>query len=134
MHFYESNICMAVLGEVCYDPSLTFPFTHLGLQSYWLSSSFRALNEEHLVFGVMKDNHRQPTGIQIHSSRTGEVSADELGTSGEWKCICAVMSACVYFVCVYVKIFRYTEFFLLFIYLHTQNSVVDTINTLYLCT
>ncbi|XP_013766131.1 uncharacterized protein zbbx isoform X3 [Pundamilia nyererei] len=52
-----------------------------GLQSYGLSSSFRALNEEHLVFGVMKDNHRQPTGIQIHSSRTGEVSADELGTS-----------------------------------------------------
>ncbi|CAI5694213.1 unnamed protein product [Oreochromis niloticus] len=52
-----------------------------GLQSYGLSSSFRALNEEHLVFGVMKDNHRQPTGIQIHSSRTGEVSADELGTA-----------------------------------------------------
>lgn len=67
----------------------------------------------------MKDNHRQPTGIKIHSSRTGEVSADELGTAGEWKFICAVMSACVYFVCVYVKIFRYTEFFLFFIYLHT---------------
>lgn len=120
MHFYESNICMAVLGEVCYDPSLTFLFTHLGLQSYGLSSSFRALNEDHLVFGVMKDNHSQPTGIQTHSSRTGEVSSDELGTSGEWKCICAVMSACVYFVCLCEDFQVHRVFFAFYLFTHTE--------------
>uniref|UniRef100_UPI0037E8D1FC uncharacterized protein zbbx n=1 Tax=Semicossyphus pulcher TaxID=241346 RepID=UPI0037E8D1FC len=49
------------------------------------SSSLTPNTEEHLLIRLMKDNHTQPTGIQIHSTtptRRGEISANELGTSG----------------------------------------------------
>ncbi|XP_030600874.1 uncharacterized protein zbbx isoform X5 [Archocentrus centrarchus] len=52
-----------------------------GSEGYRLSSRLGAFKKEHLVSRMMKGNHRQPTGIQIHSSRTREVSANELGTS-----------------------------------------------------
>ncbi|XP_044059693.1 uncharacterized protein zbbx isoform X2 [Siniperca chuatsi] len=56
-----------------------------GSEDYGPSSSLVAYTEENLIFRMMKDNHTQPTGIQIHSTTPigrGEISANELGTSG----------------------------------------------------
>ncbi|KAL7400444.1 hypothetical protein ABVT39_012366 [Epinephelus coioides] len=61
----------------CSDPT--------GSEAFGRSSSRGTYAEEHLVFRMMKDNHMQPSGIQIHSTRPtrrGEISANELGTSG----------------------------------------------------
>ncbi|XP_035536391.1 uncharacterized protein LOC118342067 isoform X2 [Morone saxatilis] len=65
----------------------TFPYDSdpTGPEGYEPSSSLSICTEEHLVFKMMKDNHTQPTGIQIHSTeptRRGEISGNELGTSG----------------------------------------------------
>uniref|UniRef100_A0A4W6E9B8 B box-type domain-containing protein n=1 Tax=Lates calcarifer TaxID=8187 RepID=A0A4W6E9B8_LATCA len=56
-----------------------------GSESQGPSSSLSPDTEKHLVFRLMKDNHLQPSGIQIRSTtptRRGEISANELGTSG----------------------------------------------------
>ncbi|XP_051252805.1 uncharacterized protein zbbx isoform X3 [Dicentrarchus labrax] len=65
----------------------TFPYDSdpTGSEGYEPSSSLSICTEEHLVFEMMKDTHTQPTGIQIHSTkptRRGEISENELGTSG----------------------------------------------------
>nr|XP_043887985.1 cell wall protein RBR3 isoform X2 [Solea senegalensis] len=52
--------------------------------SYGPHSRLRASTERHLVFKMM-DNHMQPSEIQMRSATTssrGEISANELGTSG----------------------------------------------------
>ncbi|XP_074497789.1 uncharacterized protein zbbx isoform X1 [Sebastes fasciatus] len=54
-----------------------------GSEGYGPSSSLSTYTEEHQLFRMMKDNHRQPT--KIHSTRPttrGEISANERGTSG----------------------------------------------------
>ncbi|GLD70731.1 zinc finger B-box domain-containing protein 1 isoform X1 [Lates japonicus] len=56
-----------------------------GSESQGPSSSLSPDTEKHLVFRLMKDNHMQLSGIQIRSTtptRRGEISANELGTSG----------------------------------------------------
>lgn len=58
-----------------------------GSLGYRPSSSLSTNMEEHLLFRMMKDNHTQQTGFQIHStapSGRGKFKANELGTSGSW--------------------------------------------------
>ncbi|XP_042270386.1 uncharacterized protein zbbx isoform X2 [Thunnus maccoyii] len=58
-----------------------------GSLGYRPSSSLSTNMEEHLLFRMMKDNHTQQTGFQIHSttpSGRGKFTANELGTSGSW--------------------------------------------------
>ncbi|KAM7413362.1 hypothetical protein PAMA_020651 [Pampus argenteus] len=64
------------------DSRQTSPHDQTGSVGYRPSST-----EEHLVFRMMKDNHTQQTGIQIHSNtptRRGDITANERGTSGSW--------------------------------------------------
>ncbi|XP_029302295.1 uncharacterized protein LOC115017749 [Cottoperca gobio] len=55
-----------------------------GSEGYGPSRSLSTYTKEHLDSGLIKDNHTQPTGIQIHltrPTRREEISANELGTS-----------------------------------------------------
>ncbi|XP_029302585.1 uncharacterized protein LOC115017959 [Cottoperca gobio] len=59
-----------------------------GSEGYGPSRSLSTYTKEHLDSGLIKDNHTQPTGIQIHltrPTRREEISANELGTSGSGK-------------------------------------------------
>lgn len=92
-HFYVSRHLQYVWLFPCFSVSHTFSLTLLGSEGYWPSSSLSTYTEEHLVHTVMLQNHKQPTGVQVHSTTTtrrGEMSANEQGACSKCVCVCFV--------------------------------------------